>query len=45
VLPDVTDGMIEASATRSPSIPYTRRRGSTTASMSMRILQVPAWWW
>ena len=33
--------MIEASATRSPAIPWTRSRGSTTASTSRPIRQVP----
>src|SRR5204863_7770517 len=41
VLPVVTAGMIEASMTRSPSIPMTLRRGSTTAIGSVPILQVP----
>ena len=45
VLPDVMNGMTDASATRRPSMPWTRSRGSTTASESMPILQVPTWWW
>jgi hypothetical protein len=46
VLPEVTAGMTEASATRRPSTPYTRRSaGLTTAAWSMPILHVPTWWW
>ena len=41
VLPEVSVGMIEASATRSPSMPRTRSRSSTTAMASWPILQVP----
>ena len=44
VLPLTTNGMMEASATRKFLIPYTRSRGSTTASTSLLgpILHVPA---
>ena len=47
VLPEVSVGMIEASATRKPDIPRTRRRSSTTAaaSLSLPILQVPTGWY
>ena len=45
VFPDVTAGMTDASATRSPSTPCTRRSGAVTAIRSMPILQVPTWWW
>ena len=41
VLPEVSVGMIEASATRRPAIPRTRSRSSTTAFGSEPILQVP----
>jgi uncharacterized SAM-binding protein YcdF (DUF218 family) len=41
VLPPVMVGMIEASATRSPSTPRTRSIGSTTASASAPIRHVP----
>lgn len=44
VLPPTTDGMIAASATRSPSIPRTRSAGSTTARSSLPIRQVPTGW-
>ena len=37
--------MIEASTTRSPSIPLKRSCGSTTASASAPMRQVPAGWW
>ena len=42
VLPDTNVGMIEASATRSPAMPWTRNCGSTTASASRPMRQVPA---
>ena len=45
VLPELTNGMTEASATRRPSTPRTRSCGSTTAWSSTPILQVPTWWW
>ncbi len=45
VLPPVMLGMIEASATRSPSMPRTRRSGSTTARSSVPIRQVPTAWY
>lgn len=41
VLVDTMAGMIEASITRSPSIPLTFRRESTTARSSAPIRQVP----
>ena len=41
VLPPTMSGMIDASATRRPSMPRTRSSGSTTASSSMPILHVP----
>jgi hypothetical protein len=41
VLPDVMVGMMEASATLSPSSPRTFSRWSTTAVPSLPILQVP----
>ncbi len=44
VLPPVTDGMIEASATRSPSTPRTFSSGSTTARSSTPNRQVPTGW-
>ena len=46
VLPEVTAGIIDASATYRPSIPYTRPSASTTESGSLAgpILQLPAGW-
>src|SRR5438477_11653580 len=41
VLPDVSVGMIEASATRRPAMPWARSWASTTAIGSDPILQVP----
>ena len=46
VLPEVMDGMIEPSATRSPEMPWTRSDGSTTAAGSEAgpIMHVPTGW-
>src|SRR5262245_723590 len=44
VLPEVSVGMIEASATRSPVTPRTCKWSSTTAIASKPILQVPTGW-
>jgi hypothetical protein len=44
VLPDVKVGMIEASATLRPAMPWTRSWASTTAIGSDPILQVPTGW-
>ena len=44
VLPDVSVGMIEASATRNPWMPRTRNLSSTTAIGSVPILQEPTGW-
>ena len=44
VLPRTTDGMTEASTTRSPSTPRTRSDGSTTASSPEPIAQVEVGW-
>ena len=44
VFPVEIDGITDASAIRRPSTPRTRSSGSTTASSSMPILQVQAWW-
>ena len=41
VLPLVSVGMMEASATRRPAMPWTRSSESTTAIVSAPILQVP----
>lgn len=41
VLPPMSVGITEASTTRSPYIPRSRNRGSTTARSSPPILQVP----
>ena len=43
VLPEVTAGMPEASATRSPARRAPQGR-STTASRSTPVRQVPTWW-
>jgi len=45
VLPEVSVGMVDASATRSPSMPCTRSWLSTTAVGSEPILHVPTGWW
>jgi len=42
VFAETTDGITDASATRSPSSPRTRNSGSTTAMSSIPIRQVPA---
>src|SRR5262249_61727147 len=44
VLPVVTNGITEASATRRPSTPWTRSSGSTTDVSSQPIRHVPTWW-
>ena len=44
VLPRVIVGITEASITRRPSTPRTRSSGSTTASSSVPIRQVPTGW-
>ena len=44
VLPPMSRGMIEASTTRRPSTPRTRRSASTTALASLPMRQVPAGW-
>ena len=41
VLHDTSVGMVEQATTRKPAMPCTRNCGSTTASASMPILQVP----
>ncbi len=41
VLPEVMVGIMEASMTLNPLIPWTRKRSSTTAIGSVPILQVP----
>jgi len=41
VLPLTIFGMIEASTTRRPASPCTRKSGATTAMGSLPILQVP----
>ena len=41
VLPLMSVGMMEASATRNPRTPRTQRRESTTASSSLPMRQVP----
>lgn len=42
VLAETGDGMTDASATRSPVIPWTRSSGSTADRSSVPTLQVPA---
>ena len=44
MLPEVIDGITDASATRRPSTPRTRRRGSTTAPSSLPMRHVPHGW-
>ena len=43
-LPDTIAGMMEASTTRSPSVPRTRVSPSVTARSSVPIRQVPQGW-
>ena len=45
VFPPGMAGMIEASATRRPSMPRIRSAGSTTARSSVPIRQVPTAWY
>ena len=44
MLPEVIDGITDASATHRPSKPRTRRRGSTTAPSSLPMRHVPHGW-
>ena len=44
VLPEITDGITEASTTRSPSTPRTRNSGETTLRSCAPIMQVEVWW-